>query len=397
MAAVTVLRAAWLFDGTGSALAPEPTVVIDGSRIVAVTSGREAPDGAAIVDFAGATLLPGLVDTHVHLAFDASPDPVGSLSRRSDTEVIDSMTRAAREALRGGVTTIRDLGDRDYLSLGLRGQPDLPAIVASGPPITTPRGHCFFLGGGVEPTADAVRSAVREHAERGVDLIKVMASGGTMTPGTHRHVPQFPPEVLRALTEEAHRLGLAVTMHAHAAGAIADAVEAGADGIEHLTFWTAGGIQGPEDLIRLICDRRIVAGLTMGVGSDPPFNASTASPEVAIRMPGIIATTRRLYEAGAVTAFASDAGISPDRPHDAVRHAPAALRALGAGQAEALRAVTSGNAAACGLGDRKGRIAPGFDADILVVDGDPITDPQALHRIRAVYARGVSGRGDVRE
>src|SRR5579859_2158929 len=153
MAAVTVLRAAWLFDGTGPALMPEPAVVIDGERIVAVTSGSGAlPDGADVVELAGATLLPGLIDTHVHLAFDASTDPVGALSRRSDPEVIESMTEAGRHALRGGVTTVRDLGDRDYLSLGLRGRADLPTIVAAGPPITTPRGHCYFLGGGVEPT-----------------------------------------------------------------------------------------------------------------------------------------------------------------------------------------------------------------------------------------------------
>ena len=84
----------------------------------------------------------------------------------------------------------------------------------------------------------------------------------------------------------------------------------------------------------------------------------------------------------------TDAGIAPVKPHDVVRHAPAMLRQLGFGQAEALRAITSVAAAVCGLGHRKGRIAPGFDADILAVDGDPITDPEALHRIRAVYARG---------
>jgi imidazolonepropionase-like amidohydrolase len=390
MAALTVLRAGWLFDGTGSPLVPEPAVLIEGSRIVAVTSSDEAPADADVVVLAGATLLPGLVDTHVHLAFDASRDPVGALSRRSDDETVQAMTRAARDALRGGVTTIRDLGDPSYLSLGLRGRPDMPTIVASGPPITTPRGHCHFLGGGVEPSAAAVRAAVREHAERGVDVIKVMASGGTLTPGTDRSLSQFPPEVLRALADEAHRLGFAVTMHAHAADAIADAVNSGADGIEHMTFWTADGVDAPEDLIRLISDRRIVAGLTMGIGSDPPFSVSAASPEIAARMPGIVATAQRLLRAGAVTAFASDAGISPAKPHDAVRRAPAALRVLGLGQAEALRAVTSGNAAACGVGDRKGRIAAGYDADILAVDGDPLADPEALHRIRAVFARGVS-------
>src|SRR5437016_4923131 len=164
---LTALRAAWLFDGTGSTLIPDPLVVIDGGTIVAVGSGAPAPDGADVVDLGGAALLPGLVDTHVHLAFDASMDPVAALAARSDEETIEAMTRAGQAALAGGVTTVRDLGDRDYLSLGLRGRPGLPTILAAGPPVTTPTGHCHYLGGAAEPTEAGVRAAVREPAGRG--------------------------------------------------------------------------------------------------------------------------------------------------------------------------------------------------------------------------------------
>ena len=103
-----------------------------------------------------------------------------------------------------------------------------------------------------------------------------------------------------------------------------------------------------------------------------------------------MANTRRLYEAGAVMVAGSDAGIAPVKPHDVVRHAPDQLREIGVGQAEALRMITSVAAEVIGLGHRKGRIAPGFDADILAVDGDPIADTAALHRIRAVWARGTA-------
>lgn len=388
---LTVLRAAAMFDGINSTLVAEPLVVIAGRAITAVHGpAGPVPPGASIIDLPGLTLMPGLIDTHLHLCFDATGDPIGHLEKADDDTLRQQMAEAARRALRAGVTTVRDLGDRSYLALELRdhdiaGRADpLPAIVAAGPPITTPGGHCHFLGGAASGQR-GLRAAVRERAERGVDVIKVMASGGNVTPGSLAHEPQFGADSLRAIVDEAHHQGLPVTVHAHSARSIADAVAAGVDGIEHATFMTADGLDAPEALIRAIAAQRIAVGWTVGLD---PGQRGTAPPQIASRMAALIANRRRLHESGAMLVAGSDAGVSPAKPHDVLPYAPQDLAAVGLSPAEILRAMTSQAAQACGLGDRKGRIAPGFDADILAIDGNPLDDLAAIRRLRAVYAGG---------
>jgi imidazolonepropionase-like amidohydrolase len=392
------IRAEHAFDGTRF-LPGGATVVWDEGRIVGVEQGCAAvPEGVEVSDYAG-TVLPGLIDCHSHLVADAT---IGGLERAGvmteeaiDRVIADSLAAHAV----AGVTTVRDLGDRGYRTLAFGDRPGLPRVVASGPPLTTPGGHCHFLGGAV--AGRNLGTAVAEHAERGVAVIKVMASGGFATPGSDQLGAQYGVDELTALVDTAHEAGLPVVAHAHSLLGIQHALAAGVDGIEHFTGLAPQRPRIDDELLEAVANRGVYVDLTLG--NNRSLHASMPAPPPALgallASMGItsidtlyafqLSVLRRLREHGVAVITGVDSGMAPPKQHGNVWRAVGDMVETGYPVAEALAAATSVAARACALEYDTGRLAAGFAADLLVVAGDLSTDPLLLGNPQQVIVRGL--------
>jgi imidazolonepropionase-like amidohydrolase len=384
-----LLTARRLFTGRTPEVLTDQVLEINDGHIVDIRHRRLVPPGIDLIDLGDVTLLPGLIDVHQHLAFDASTDPVAQLDADDDATLLLRMRVAAQHALAAGITTIRDLGDRGYLSLRLRdwflaGNEVGPRIVASGPPITSVNGHCWFLGGEIDGPED-VRRVVRNRVEHGVDVIKVMASGGNMTPTVAPHESQLGYAELIVALEEAHTAGLPLAVHAHGAQAVADALAVGADSIEHCTFFSADGVDADPDVLQHLAASSCVISMTAAVVP----SATSIYPAMRERLDAVLANHETLFRAGARIVCSSDAGVGPNKPHTALPYGVSSfLPSLGMTNAEAITNVTAFAAEVCGIADRTGTLEPGKEADILAVAGNPLEDITAIHHVVAVFARG---------
>jgi imidazolonepropionase-like amidohydrolase len=396
------VKAGRLFDGLSESYKQNVTIQIENDRITAV--GVAVPPGAPVVDLSKATVLPGLIDCHVHL--EARSDRFEDIWTFKTSPLAPAMAAVvhARRTLEAGFTTVRDVGSEPFLAADLRdlineGYLPGPRIVASGPCISITGGHCdlnnyppnvridlyplerdFQVADG----ADQLRHVIRAHVQHGVDVIKVAASGGVFSRGDTPGAPQFTYEELKVAVEEAHKASRRIAAHAHGTQSIKDATRAGVDSIEHGTLIDDEGI-------RLMKERGTF--LVGDVYNDDYILAHAEDlhiPKEYVEKERAIGQVQRdnwakAVKAGVRVAFGTDAGIFP---HGDNAKQFAWMVRLGLSPAKAILAAT---ARAAELLDRQkdvGTVQAGRYADLIAVPGDPLQDVRVLERVPFVMKGG---------
>ena len=399
-----ILSNARVIDGTGQVLPDRFLVIEDGSiaGIRPVSDFPDTPDGE-VMDVSGRTVMPGMIDCHVHLSIDGDADPIGQVV--GDTPAMSAlrMARNAAKTLAAGVTTVRDLGAKDHIDLSFRRALDeglatsAPRLVLSGRPVTMTGGHCWQFGRQADGVDDA-RRAAREQIRAGADCVKLMATGGILTQGNEIGAAQLEEAEMRAAIEEADKAGKLSAVHAHGASGIKNGVRAGVHSVEHAYYLDDEGI----DLMlkrdvwlvptAVAVDLVVKNGIESGIPSDVVEKAEEAIESQR-------ATCRNALGSGVRIAMGTDAG-TPYNRHGENAQELVALVSLGMSPMDAIRATTIRGAELLGLADRLGTLEVGKTADIVVVDGDPLDDISVLcapERIAMVLQGGdiVARRGEI--
>jgi imidazolonepropionase-like amidohydrolase len=383
-APATVLRNARLWDGARWLGAD--SVRLRGAHIDGIGTGLQPRRGEAVLDLGGATVLPGLIDAHVHLELDPER---GRPPAPSDPRDAAAMDARASAMVRAGITTARDLGGGTWAELALRdriaaGATPGPRLLCAGQPVTSPGGHCHFWGGEAAD-ATAARAVIARQAGRGVDLIKVMATGGMFTRGSRPAAAQFDLATLTDIVEAAAMLGFAVAAHCHGTEGIEFAARAGVRTIEHCSWMGEHGWAGDYDdaIARVVLARGVWVSPTINRG----WQRYLDDPDPA-RLTRVRAAFQAMRALGIPFIASTDAGI-PGVFHHQLPEALAVMqRILDTTPANVLTMATSEAASALGLAGITGRLAPGLRADLLVVKGDPLQDLAALTRPLGVWADG---------
>lgn len=370
----------------GNKALDEDTLEISAGRIARLGHREDFTIGPEAIDCAGLTALPGLIDAHVHL--ELNPDEKSPPERTSPDVALLMRERAVAMA-GAGITTARDLGGGAWHELTLRddiqqGRAVGPRLLCSGQPITSPKGHCHFWGGEAE-NLDTARSVLQRQLDHGVDLIKIMATGGRLTRNSNPTDAQFSTATLAALVDMAHHHQRPVAAHCHGTEGIHRAAAAGVDTIEHCSWVGAEGWASDyqDTIAKLILDNGVWISPTVNRGWQRMLDSSSGQVLNRVRQ-----AYRAMLDMGIPMIASTDAGIPgvfhPDLPAALGVFAKVAQLT----PEETLRSATSQAARALGLAEVTGCLRPGLAADVLVVDGDPLSDLSALTRPVHVYCRG---------
>jgi imidazolonepropionase-like amidohydrolase len=345
------------------------------------------------------TVLPGLIDCHVHLCLGGEPDVVRTIREESAGLTLLKASRFARRTLEAGFTTVRDLGFRDHGVFALKQAIEAhllpgPRILASGLAICMTGGHARFIGREADGPSEVI-AAVREQLAAGADVIKFIASGGVLTPGTSPDCAQFTPDELAAGMAEARRAGRRVAAHAHGAEGMKQAVKAGAHSIEHATLMDdeAMALMRQQGVYMVPTLSALATTAECGLQCGIPDTAVVKARSMRARHE---ASFKKAYRSGIPIALGTDAG-TPFNYHGENAQELERMVALGMSPMEAILAATSAAATLLGLVQSIGTVEPGKVADLVVVEGNPlkrISTLQDSERIAGVMQAGqfVAGR-----
>ena len=388
-----------IVDASQPARGPS-TVIVENGRISRIEEGATAPAGATVVDMRGKTVLPGLIDAHVHLTSDPGTPFWREAIDPPELAAVTGVKNALLTA-RAGFTTVRDLGAPGNSSFALRdairdGIVPGPRIIASGGALSIIGGHGDVSGfrpevnavldpGGTCTGADQCAARVREWAKRGSDVIKITSTGGVLSQQGRGLEGHFDPAEIRAITSTAHRLGLKVAAHAHGARGIEDAARAGVDSIDHGTFADSAAIQAIKaNGSWYVATLMAFTGVRDRLGKNIFTPVVEAKGREALAQWGTGLTAA--HRAGVKIAFGTDAGVFEHGRNG--EEAELMVRLGGMTPREVLVSATTGAAELLGLAREVGTLDVGKSADLIAVDGDPLADAVALTRIGYVMVKG---------
>jgi imidazolonepropionase-like amidohydrolase len=392
-----------MIDPASGKVETAKTLVVQDGKVVRVLDGYVAEAGGKVVDLKDSFVLPGLIDSHVHLTSEQGPTSRMDKVTQSSAEQAMAGARYARRTLMAGFTTVADLGADDQAIFALRaatarGDVPGPRILASGGAISVHGGHGDVNGfredvmhvlrpGSVCSGPDDCRRAVREQVWKGADIIKITATGGVLSNTAAGLAQQFSDDELAAIVDSAHRMGRRVTAHAHGGDGINAFLKAGGDSIEHGTYLDKESIalfkKNGGYLVPTLVAGDFVARVAAGPNN---FLTAAQSAKALEAGPKMLDMARRAHEGGVKIAFGTDTGVSAhgDNAYEFVLLVKAGLTPL-----EAIKAATVNAADHLQISNVGGSLTPGHAADIIAVQGDPLSDVSVLQKVGFVMKEGV--------